>query len=92
MYEVLAEVIAVASILIKFGYDEILENKVLFVAFLNELKIKSHTGAPITVHTLTTMSENITTREQRQLIDEFNIGHEPLYRRLEMCLNTSKTI
>lgn len=92
MYEALAEIIAIASLLIKFGFDEVLENKAHFVAFLNELKVKSYTGAPITAHTLTTMAESITTREYRQLIEEFNIGHEPLYRQLEMCLNTSKTI
>lgn len=92
MYEVLAEVIAVASILIKFGFDEILENKAHFIAFLNELNIKTEKGAAITAHTLFTMTQEITVQQRKQLIEEFNLGHQPLYQRLEMCLNTSKAV
>lgn len=82
-YETLAEIVAVASILIKFGFDDILENITLFVEFCNELGIRIN-GRNLTPFTLSSLSEDITTKEKKLLIEEFISGHEPLYRRLVM--------
>ncbi|ADI96486.1 AsiA anti-sigma 70 protein [Acinetobacter phage Ac42] len=90
MYNILADIIATASILIKFGHDDILENQRTFVAFLNELGFKTVEGRPITLTNLFNMTQDITTREKDKLIEEFNIGHEPIYRKLELHLNCSK--
>lgn len=81
MYETLAEIIAVVSILIKFGHDDIIEDKSLFIAFLNELGLR-YNGFRITSANLLKMTEEITTKQKKQLIEEFNIGHEPVYRKL----------
>lgn len=84
--ETLGEIIAVISILIKFGFDDIIENKPLLISFLNELRIKID-GKDVTIKGLENLTLDITTREKRELIEEFNIGHELLYRRIAMVLN-----
>lgn len=83
--ETLGEIIAVISILIKFGFDNIIEDKSLFISFLNELKIKIN-GNFVTKENLYELTQDITTREKSELIEEFMVGHEPLYRRLTMVL------
>ena len=60
MYNILADIIATASILIKFGHDDILENQRTFVAFLNELGFKTVEGRPITLTNLFNMTQDIT--------------------------------
>lgn len=90
MFETLSEIAAVISILIKFDRDDILDNKDLFIAFLNELGIRIDGTRKINASNLRTLSEDITVRQKRQLIEEFNLGHEPVYRRLAMYTNSSK--
>lgn len=82
-YETLCEIAATASILIKFGHCDILENNRLFVAFLNELGINFE-GKKITTERMHEMTQEITHKQKKALIEEFNIGHEPIYRKLAM--------
>ncbi|QGT54007.1 anti-sigma factor [Acinetobacter phage vB_AbaM_Konradin] len=89
VYETLAEIIAVVSILIKFGHDDILEDKNLFIAFLNELGITIN-DKKVTAAGLFNLTQDITTRQKEQLIAEFNIGHAPIYKKLAMYTNTAK--
>lgn len=89
LYETLAEIIAVASILIKFGHDDILENKELFIEYIHELGIK-YNGKKISAYILSNMVIDITNRDKERLIQEFNIGHEPIYRKLAMVANTAR--
>lgn len=82
-FETLSEIAATASILIKFGHCDILENKPLFISFLNELGFKAD-GKKLTSDRLFELTQSITTKEKLKLIEEFNIGHEPIYRKLAM--------
>lgn len=82
-FDTLSDIAATISILIKFGHDDILENKPLFISFLNELKFK-YFGKKITSDRLFEMTQDITTKEQKLLVEQFNVGHEPIYRKLAM--------
>lgn len=86
LFENLCEIVAVVSILIKFGHDDIVEDKNLFIAYLNELGF-TFNGKPLTKTSLHTMTQEITNRQKEQLIREFNLGHEPIYRKLAMYTN-----
>ncbi|AEJ90211.2 anti-sigma factor [Acinetobacter phage ZZ1] len=89
LFETLQEIIAVASILIKFGHDDILENKALFIAFLNELGITIG-NKKVTATSLWNLTQDITNRQKEALIEEFLSGHEPIYRKLTMVMNSAK--
>ena len=82
-YETLADIIATSSILIKFGHDDIMENMSLFVEFLGELGFKVD-GKRINEYLFKKMVQSLTKNERSDLIEEFNIGHEPIYRKLAM--------
>lgn len=88
VFDTLCEIVAVTSILIKFGFDDILENHNLFIAFLNELEITVN-GKKVTSANLHMLTQEITTKQKKQLIEEFNLGHEPIYRRLAMYTNNT---
>ena len=87
LFDTLCEIVAVASILIKFGHDDILENRELFIAFLYELGIR-YKNTKISDIVLSNMILDITNRQKEKLIHEFNIGHEPIYRKLAMVTNS----
>lgn len=87
--ETLSEIIAVVSILIKFGHDDILENKALFIAFLNELGITVN-AKKVTATSLFDLTQDITNRQREQLISDFLVGHEPIYRKLAMVLDSNR--
>lgn len=86
LFETLCEITAVVSILIKFGHDDILDNKHLFIAFLNELGITIN-NKKVTATSLFNLTQDITNRQKEQLISEFLVGHEPIYRKLAMYTN-----
>ena len=88
LFDTLCEIVAVTSILIKFGFDDILENHNLFIAFLNELEITVN-GKKVTSANLHMLTQEITIKQKKQLIEEFNLGHEPIYRRLAMYTNNT---
>ena len=84
--ETLGEIIAVASLLIKFGFDSVLENQALFIQYLNELKIQIN-GKPVDKVKLENLTLDVTTKEKRELIDEFNASHKSIYTLLELYNN-----
>lgn len=88
-FETLADIAATVSILIKFGRDDILDNRSEFIAFLNELGFR-HNGRALSSAALSTMGLDITTKEKQMIIDEFLVGHEPIYRKLAMHMNIAK--
>ena len=88
-FETLADISATVSILIKFGRDDILDSRVEFIAFLNELGFR-YCGKLLTSTALSNMALDITTSQKRKLIDDFMIGHEPIYRKLAMHMNVSR--
>ena len=91
LFDTLCEIVAVTSILIKFGFDDILENRNLFIAFLNELEITVN-DKKVTSANLHMLTQEITTKQKKQLIEEFNLGHEPIYRRLTMYTNNTISV
>lgn len=91
LFETLCEITAVVSILIKFGRDDILDDKKLFIEFINQLGIRLE-GKKITATSMFNMTQDITVRQREQLITEFNMGHEPIYRKLAMYTNSSRLV
>lgn len=89
MFESLLDIAAVVSILIKFGHDDIIEDRSLFVAFLNELGITIN-NRKATSASLYNATQEITQKQREAIINEFNIGHEPINRKLAMALNVPK--
>lgn len=88
-FETLMDISATISILIKFGRDDILDTRAEFIAFLNELGFK-HNNRALSSTALSNMALDITTTQKKILIEEFLVGHEPLYRKLAMHLNVSR--
>ena len=84
--ETLGEIIAVASLLIKFGFDSILENQALFIQYLNELKIQIN-GKPVDKVRLENLTLDVTTKEKKELIEEFNVSHKSIYTIIELYTN-----
>lgn len=84
--ETLGEIIAVASLLIKFGFDSILENQSLFIQYLNELKIQIN-GKPVDKVKLENLTLDVTTKEKKELIEEFNASHKSIYTIIELYTN-----
>lgn len=89
IFQTLCEIVTVVSVLIKFGRDDILDDKALFIAFLNELGITIN-GKKINSENLYEMTQDITNRQKEELIEEFLRGHEPIYRKLAMLTNSVK--
>lgn len=89
LYENLAEIMAVVSLLIKFGFDDIIEDQKLFIAFLNEIGITIN-GKKVTQGNLYNLTQDITTSEKKRLIEEFNMGHQPIYRQLALYTNSPR--
>ncbi len=89
--DTLGDICAVVSLLIKFGSDDILENRPLFIAFLNELGITIN-NKKVTLASLNDLTLDVTTREKKEIIQEFLVGHEPINRKLTMVLNNPRLV
>lgn len=76
MYELLADIMATASILIKMGRDDILDDRKLFVEFLNQLGFKSLTGNPLTVTYINDLALDSKLKKFKNLVQEFNKGFQ----------------
>ncbi|ANM46605.1 anti-sigma factor [Morganella phage vB_MmoM_MP1] len=77
------EIVTIVSILIKFECDDILDNQELFVEFLNELGLRNN-GRSLSKVNMATLFERMTAAERKRIIENFNIGHQSLYRLIEM--------
>lgn len=86
-FEIVSEIITMASLLIKFQREDILDNREGFIAFLNEAGIRNEFGRELNAANFRKMIQELTAEEKKQLVEEFNIGHEGVYRHLEMYTN-----
>lgn len=82
--EIVREIITVASVLIKFNNEHILEKRDHFIAFLNEIGIKTDTGRSLNQGNFRKMIEELTAEEKAELVEEFNEGFESIYRYMVM--------
>ena len=80
------EIITVASILIKYSREDIVENRANFIAFLNEIGV-THEGRKLNQNSFRKIVSELTQEDKKTLIDEFNEGFEGVYRYLEMYTN-----
>ena len=84
--EIVREIITVASILIKFSREDIVEDRANFIGFLNEIGIKKD-GRQLNQNSFRKLITNLTAEEKKTLISEFNEGFENIYRHLTMYSN-----
>lgn len=84
--EIVREIITIASILIKFSREDIVEDRASFIGFLNEIGIKKD-GRQLNQNSFRKLITNLTAEEKKTLISEFNEGFENIYRHLAMYSN-----
>lgn len=73
--ELILDICATASILIKFGSCHILENQCLFIAFLNESGFRTVSGKEFNKMNFRQMFDRLTPKERTMIITEFKKGH-----------------
>ncbi|QQK88175.1 hypothetical protein [Providencia phage PSTRCR_127] len=83
MLNTVREIINVASILIKFDCEDILENKPLFIEFINELGLRNN-GKLFNKSNFAKLMSSLSDEEKATVIEEFNVGHKSVYRTLAM--------
>lgn len=84
--ETVREIISVASVLIKFAREDIVEKRDSFIAFLNEIGVKNE-GRRLNHASFRKMISDLTDDEKKELIEEFNEGFEDIYRHISMHTN-----
>lgn len=84
--EIVREIITVASILIKFSREDIVDNRENFIAFLNEIGIRNE-GRQLNKGSFSKLIHSLTDEEKAELVSEFNEGFEDIYRHLTMHTN-----
>lgn len=82
--EIVREIITVASILIKFGSEHILEKREHFIAFLNEIGVSNEAGRALNQGNFRKLIEELSSEEKAELVEEFNEGYENVYRYMTM--------
>ena len=82
--EIVREIITVASVLIKFGSEHILEKREHFIAFLNEIGVKNEAGKALNQSNFRKLIEELSSEEKSELVEEFNEGFESIYRYMTM--------
>ena len=82
--EIVREIITVASVLIKFGSEHILEKREHFIAFLNEIGVKNEAGRALNQGNFRKLIEELSAEDKVKLVEEFNEGYESVYRYMTM--------
>lgn len=86
--DIVREIITVASILIKFDAEDILQRKTEnFVAFINELGIRNEAGREFNVASYKKLMKELPYEDKMTLVEEFNEGFASIYRHMEMYSN-----
>lgn len=85
--DTIREIFDIASILIKFECEDILEKQTSFIDFLNALGVKAPNGREFTKMGFRQLMSNLTEQEKFELIEEFNASHKQVYRMMEMHSN-----
>lgn len=83
-FEILSEIIDVASVLIKTDCDDIMHKREEFIAFLNELGIRNEQGRELNMVSFKKLVDSLTEDDKQKLIEQFNEGYEDIYRYLMM--------
>lgn len=78
-HEVVKDIFAVASILIKMGREDILEDQLLFIEFLNELGVRTTWGRKFTKMGFRQMMSRLNPESKKRFVQEFNEGFRDLY-------------
>lgn len=86
-FEIVQEIVTVASILTKFNSEHIMEKRDEFIAFLNEIGIKNEQGRQLNQSNFRKMVSELTDEEKRILVEEYNEGFESIYRTMAMHSN-----
>lgn len=86
-FEIVQEIVTVASILTKFNAEHIMEKRDEFIAFLNEIGIKNEQGRQLNQSNFRKMVSELTDEEKRILVEEYNEGFESIYRAMTMHSN-----
>ncbi|ASU00240.1 anti-sigma70 protein [Aeromonas phage AS-yj] len=72
--ELMKDIVATASILAKYGCDDILDTQSGFVDFLNELGFTTVRGKPLTIFNFRVMVSSLTPYQKKEIIKEFDAG------------------
>ncbi|AIX12246.1 anti-sigma factor [Citrobacter phage Moon] len=86
-FEIVREVVTIASILIKFGRDDIVEKRDHFIAFINETHVDDKDWRRLNQGSFRKLISELTVDEKKLLVEEFNEGYEDIYRHLAMYTN-----
>ncbi|UYD57571.1 10 kDa anti-sigma factor [Aeromonas phage B614] len=85
--ETIKDIIATASLLIKFGREDILNKQETFVAFLNELGFRSPTGEEFTRAGFRQMMKRLPLEQRDELLEMFSQGHREVNQQMMMYTN-----
>ncbi|AEO97175.1 anti-sigma 70 protein [Salmonella phage vB_SenM-AKM_NP4] len=86
-FEVAREVVTIASLLIKFGRDDIVDKRDNFIAFINETMSADKNWKQLNQSSFRKIISDLTAEEKGMLVEEFNEGFEDIYRHLTMHTN-----
>ncbi|BAQ22927.1 anti-sigma factor [Edwardsiella phage PEi20] len=82
-FEIISEIVTIASILIKTDCDDIMWKRDHFIAFLNEAGIRNESGKELNGVSFNKLFD-LTEDEREKLIEQFNEGYEDVHRFLMM--------
>ncbi|ADQ53169.1 AsiA anti-sigma70 protein [Aeromonas phage 65] len=72
--EVLKDIVATASILIKFGRDDILDTQRGFIDFLSTAGFTTPSGKPLTIQNFRVMVKSLKPSQIKEIFEEFDAG------------------
>lgn len=81
--DTIKEIITIASILIKFEREDILEDKNLFIEFINVLGLR-YKGRYFNRQSFTNLINSLSEHEKQELLEDFNTGYKNVYQVMEM--------
>lgn len=73
--ELAKDIVAYASVLIKFGGDNVVHNQSLFIESLNLVGFQTISGKEFTKMGFRKFFERMTMEEKLEIIEEFKLGH-----------------
>lgn len=83
-FEIVSEIATIVSILIKTDCEDVMWKRDNFIAFLNELGIRTETGRELNGVSFNKLFKSLTEQERYLLIEQFNEGYEDIHRYLMM--------
>lgn len=83
-FEIVTEIVTIASVLIKTDCEDIMMKRDHFIAFLNEAGIRNESGNELNGVSFNKLFQGLTNDEKDELIEQFNEGYEDIHRYLMM--------